>query len=559
MSAGDGRLLVLGLDGATFDILLPLVAKGKLPAIKKLMDAGAWGKMRTVIPPGTGPAWSSIVTGLDPSNHGIFDIIVRARDSYNLAFLNGASLRAPAVWDIVGRFGGKVVVLNVPMTYPPVPVNGCLVTGLLTPLGSTRYTYPPELAAEIRAVAPGYRIVPGRVYSAGRAGDFLKEIREVLQAKRAVLKDLLGRKDWKFAMEVFPETDFLQHALWHVMDPRHPRHDPEEAARFAGEVEDVYCRLDAIIGEVVETLGERDSVMLVSDHGAGPLHRFLHANNYLIEKGAMKVKTGFASRLKFLLFRAGFTPMNVYGIISRLRLGRVKMGLRWTSGGHDLLRRFFFSFADVDWERTVAYALSGGVYGGLFVNLKGREPRGAVEPGDYEKTRDGLIDLLGDLKDPRTDRCLIEIVQKREEIYKGRFLGEAPDLYFLPYVPTVGVFGDFEFSSNKVIEEVSDAISAQHRMEGIFIASGPDVKKGLEVSGMTVLDLAPLMLYLMNLPIPAGVDGKLREEVLDEGRLKTRPPEYARMQDLYDAGARDRDSTEDDSIRDRLKGLGYIS
>ena len=109
MSTGEHRLLVLGLDGATFDVLLPLAEKGKLPAIKKLMDGGAWGRMRTVIPPGTGPAWSSIVTGLDPSNHGIFDIIVRARDSYNLAFLNGASLRAPTVWDIVGKFGGKVV------------------------------------------------------------------------------------------------------------------------------------------------------------------------------------------------------------------------------------------------------------------------------------------------------------------------------------------------------------------------------------------------------------------------------------------------------------------
>jgi hypothetical protein len=123
----------------------------------------------------------------------------------------------------------------------------------------------------------------------------------------------------------------------------------------------------------------------------------------------------------------------------------------------------------------------------------------------------------------------------------------------------VGVFGDFEFSSNKVIEEVSDAISAQHRMEGIFVAAGPAVRKGLEVEGITVTDLAPLMLYLMRLPIPAGIDGKLKTDVLDEAHLDARPPEYARMQDLYDEGARDRDSTEDESIRDRLKGLGYIS
>ncbi len=559
MSAGGDRLLVLGLDGATFDLLLPLAEKGELPTIKKLMDGGAWGRMRTVIPPGTGPAWSSIVTGLDPSNHGVFDIIVRAADSYNLAFLNGASLRAPAVWDIVGRFGGKVVVINVPMTYPPRQVNGLLVTGLLTPLGSRRFTHPPELAGEIESTVPSYRIVPQKVYSAGRAGEFIAEVREVLENKRVLMKHLLGRTDWKFAMEVFSETDFLQHALWHVIDERHPRHDPEEARRFADDVLDIYRRLDGIIGEAVEMLGGEGSVMLVSDHGAGPLHRFLHTNNWLIREGIMKVRRGPASRLKFALFKAGLTPINVYRAVSRLRLGGIKMGLRWTSGGYNLLRKFFFSFSDVDWENTRAYALSGGVYGGLFVNLKGREPLGAVEPADYEKTRDDLAELLRGLEDPKTGRGLISEVVKREEIYRGRFIGEAPDLYFLPYTPTVGVFGDFEFSSNNLLEEVSDAISAQHRMDGVFVANGPVVKKGVEVDGMTVLDLAPLMLYLMNLPIPEGVDGRLRKDILDEGALAGRPPEYAKMKDLYDAGDRARDSTEDESIRDRLKGLGYIS
>lgn len=559
MSAGDNRLLVLGLDGATFDILLPLAEQGRLPAIKNLMDAGAWGRMRTVIPPGTGPAWSSIVTGLDPSNHGIFDIIVRAPGSYNLAFLNGESLRAPAVWDIVGKLGGRAVVLNVPMTYPPREVNGYLVTGLLTPLGSRRYTYPPELADEIESAAPSYRIVPDQVYSSGRAGDFLKGLREILEAKRTVLLHLLRRTDWKFAMEVFSETDFLQHALWHVMDETHPRHDRGEAGRFADEIMDIYSRIDSIVGEVVDTLREDDSVMLVSDHGAGPLHRFLHANNYLIQAGAMKVRQRPASRLKFMLFKAGLTPMNAYRMVSRLRFGKVKMGLRWTSGGYGLLRRFFFSFSDVDWRRTTAYALSGGVYGGLFVNLKGREPCGAVEPRDYEKTRDDLSELMLRLTDPRTGARLIEKVVKREEIYSGRYVDEAPDLYFLPCVPTVGVFGDFEFSSNRLIEDVSDAISAQHRMEGVFIARGAAVRRRANVSGVTVLDLVPLMLYLMHLPIPAGIDGELKGEVLDVECLKKRPPVYARMRDLYDIGRRDRDSSEDESIRDRLKGLGYIS
>jgi predicted AlkP superfamily phosphohydrolase/phosphomutase len=559
VSAGTGRLLVLGLDGATFDILQPMAEKGELPAIKRLMNGGAWGRLRTVIPPGTGPAWSSIVTGLDPSNHGIFDIIVRAADSYRLAFLNGASLRAPTVWDIAGKFGREVIVLNVPMTFPPREINGLLVTGLLTPVGSRRYTYPRELAGEIASIAPSYRIVPGQVYSSGRAGDFLEELREVLESKRAVLLALLRRPDWKFAMEVFSETDFLQHALWHVMDKEHPRHDPAEAARFGDEVAGIYRRLDAIIGEAVDVLGEGDSVMLVSDHGAGPLHSFMHANNYLLREGMMRVRGSPASRLKYLLFKAGLTPLNVYRVISKLRFGRVKMGMRWTSGGYDLLRRFFFSFSDVDWKRTRAYALSGGVYGGVFINLRGREPDGAVEPGDYEKTRNEIKEVLLNLKHPETGAPLVEKVLGREEIYKGKFLHEAPDLYFLPSSPTIGVFGDFEFSSNEVLEGVSDAISAQHRMDGIFVAKGPALKKGIEVGDMTVLDLAPLMLYLMKLPIPYDMDGKLKGGPLDREFLDKRPPEYAELRDLYDLTRTGRDSTSDESIRDRLKGLGYIS
>ena len=146
-----------------------------------------------------------------------------------------------------------------------------------------------------------------------------------------------------------------------------------------------------------------------------------------------------------------------------------------------------------------------------------------------------------------------------EEIYRGRFTPEAPDLFFLPRDPSVGVFGDFEFSSNRVVEAASEAISAQHRMDGIFIAAGRDIKRGVKVEGLRVVDVAPLLLYLMGLGIPEGLDGRLDENLLREDALTKRPPAYFRLEDVLGTSGGERQTTEDESIKDRLKGLGYIS
>jgi predicted AlkP superfamily phosphohydrolase/phosphomutase len=553
------KAIVIGLDGGTLDILRPLADRGYIPNLKQLMQDGVWGKLRTVIPPGTGPAWSSIVTGRDPSNHGVFDLIVRADDSYNLAFLNSSSVRAPAVWDVVGGFGGRVLVLNVPMTFPPRQVNGYMVSGLLTPLGSNECTYPRGLLDDIAAIAPGYKIVPTEGYMPGRIERFLDDIEEVVRSKARVLKEFMAREDWQFVMQVFNETDFLQHALWHVMDPDHPRHDSTEHDRYIERIFAVYRQIDGVIGDMIEQAGDEASVVILSDHGHGPLYEFIHANNLLLEAGVMKIKKDVRSRIKHLLFRLGFTPLNVYRTGTAVGLARLRMGLRWTSKGHDLLRRFFFSFSDIDWQRTEAYGLSGGVYGGLFVNLEGREPSGAVSKERYDKVREDLAKIFKELVHPTDGDLLVKETIRREEVYGGTFAEEAPDILFLPRDPTMAVFGDFEFSSNKIVEPASEAISAQHRMEGVFLAKGAGLQQGAEVSGISVLDMAPLLLYLMDLPIPEGLDGRLREDLFIKDAFSGKPPTYCKIEDVPGTATGERRSTEDDSIKQRLKGLGYIS
>jgi predicted AlkP superfamily phosphohydrolase/phosphomutase len=553
------KVIVIGLDGATFDVLIPLIDQGLMPNLEGLMKTGTWGRLRTVIPPGTGPAWSSIVTGLDPSNHGVFDLIVRADDSYNLAFLNASSLRAPTVWDLVGAFDGKVLVLNVPMTFPPRRVNGSMVSGLLTPLGSADSTYPAELLGWIRKERPDYKIVPVRTYSPGRMEAYLDEMERVVESKGAIASRLMEKEDWDFAMQVFNETDFLQHALWHVMDTGHPRHDAAEHAEHMDRIRGFYGHIDRVVGDLVEQAGEEASVVVLSDHGHGPLHEFIHANNLFLAAGLMKPRRHPWSRIKYMLFKLGLTPLNAYRIGSSLGLGKLRMGLRWTSKGYGLLSRFFFSFSDVDWKRTSAYAISGGVYGGAYVNLRGREPEGSVGSDRYEEVRTRIAEVLGQLRHPADHGPMISKVVRREEIYSGRFVNEAPDLYFLPRDATVGVFGDFEFSSNRVVEPASAAISAQHRMEGVFLAKGPGIRRGTNVEGMEVTDVAPSLMYMMGLPIPRGLDGKLEEAMFEPEELKRRPPAYFDLADVIRGPDGERKSMEDQSVKERLKGLGYIS
>lgn len=547
------RAIVLGLDGASLDVLMPLAEQGYLPGLKSLMREGVWGVLNSVIPPGTAPAWTSIITGLDPSNHGVFDLIVRAPDSYRLAFKSRMSIRVPVVWEIVGEQGGKVLVLNVPMTYPPPQVNGMLVCGFLTPQSACDKSYPSHLFDEIRAMEPNYKIVPSQTPRGGRIASFLEEMRVVLNSKLNVLRRLLTRDDWAFVMQVISETDFLQHGVWHLIDPEHPWYDEVEARKHRMRIIEIYQLIDAIIGELSQS--QESSLFIVSDHGHGPLTDFVHLNNLLLEASLMKVRSNPISQIRYLLFKAGLTPLRIYKLIAWLGLDRHLKKMRWTEAGYSRLRSIFFSFGDIDWQETKAYAISGGLFGQVYINLKGREPSGMVDQQDYDKARmEVACDLLG-FKTTEKGQVFKKAI-KREEIYKGKHLNSSPDLFVLPSDPKIGVFGDFEFFSNRIIEKAPDGISSQHRMEGVLIAKSPILKKGLRYDKTSVVDILPLVLYSMGLAIPRGLDGSIKEEIIQDDYLRSNPPVY------YESGIRTEvgsSLSDDEDLKRMLRGLGYIS
>jgi predicted AlkP superfamily phosphohydrolase/phosphomutase len=290
----------------------------------------------------------------------------------------------------------------------------------------------------------------------------------------------------------------------------------------------------------------------MSDHGHGPVRNFLYVNNYLAQQGYLRFKPGPGARLKQLAFKLGLTPRTVYRLLLAVGLGKLRRTLDKRRGGRGLLKRFFLSFADVDWRSTRAYSI--GYIGEVHINLRGREPRGIVEPGgEYEAVRDQVIADLRALKLP-DGTPLIQELWKKEEIYRGPHLEDAPDILFLPHNLETIAFGDFEFGSNRILEP-SYGVSSSHRMNGILMAYGPDIQPIGQFHGAHLIDLAPTLLHLAGLAVPADMDGRVLGEM-----IKTeRPVEVGGTSGgntLRDEGYSDEEQAQ---IIERLQDLGYIS
>jgi predicted AlkP superfamily phosphohydrolase/phosphomutase len=551
------KVFVVGLDGATLDLIAPWAAQGELPTFARLMREGACGELTTVIPPMTAPAWTSFMTGKNPGKHAIIDFVRRREGSYDISPVNASHRRARSLWEIAGAAGRKVGALNVPITYPPEPVNGFMVTGLLTPSNRSRYTYPPELAAELDAAVDGYRIHMKPSYSRGNVDDFLADLQVLTRKQVAATRYLMQSREWDLLTVVYRGPDGVQHATWHATEPSHPLYTKQHAERYGGAILDVYRQIDAYLAELMSLLDDDTTLIVMSDHGFGSLHEFIYVNNWLIRWGFMRIRRSLGSRLRRLIFEAGLSPVEIYDVMLRLGLGFVK-GAVTKGKNRGLLANFFLSFADVDWSRTAAYGVGNG--GQIFVNLKGREPQGIVEPGPaYDRVVRDLLDRLHDLFDPRTGERIAVDAYRREELYSGENLDLMPDVVFLPRDLRRMPFGEYEFGSHRLVGPAW-SISGTHRMNGVLMLWGAGVKQGTSLHGAHMVDVAPTILALLGLDVPADMDGRVVSEALQEGVISA----VAEAVPPPDDGAAGRPAGDSLSVEEeaeiaaRLRGLGYV-
>jgi predicted AlkP superfamily phosphohydrolase/phosphomutase len=557
------KVLVIGLDGATFDLIKPWAAEGALPTLQRLMREGAHGALRSTIPPMTGPAWTTFATGVNPGKHRLYDWIARKPQSYEFLPVTALDCKAPTIYSLLSQTNRRVCALNIPMTYPPLPVNGVVVSGLPAPSTRNTITYPAELYQEIVNAVGDYILYPdpGQAYSDSGVDAFLARLYKTTELRIRTLDYLRSREAWDFAMVVFNGTDTISHALWKYMDKTHPLHNPRQAEKYGTAIHDYYQHLDGQLARIVDTLPDDTTLLVMSDHGFGPFHKFIHVNNWLMREGFMKLKPGALARIKYGLFRLGFSPMNVYDTLMRLGFGALKREVV-RGQGQGLLKTLFLSFEDVDWSRTRAYSL--GNVGQIRINLVGREPFGCVQPGiEYEQVRKEIIEHLATLRDPQTGEQVVETIYRREEIYSGDYFEEAPDIVFLPRRLEYFGFGEYEFGSHKIIEAMKRGISGTHRMNGIFLAYGAAVRAGVEIQNAGLVDLAPTILHLMGEEVPAYMDGRVLTEALRDDvhpaprsrRAVTTPADGDGSSSPLGSGL---SADEQKVLADRLRSLGYV-
>lgn len=453
------KVAVIGLDCAAPRLVFDRFRRD-LPNLSALMDGGCWGPLLSTHPPITVPAWACMMRSRDPGQLGIYGFRNRKDHSYEgLSIANASVLAQDALWDRLGAAGRKSIVLGVPPSYPPKPLHGVQVGCFLTPTTERPYTYPEDVAREIEQVAPGY-VVDVEGFRTDDKEALLGRLYDKTRKHFTVARHLLKTRPWDFFMMVEMGVDRIHHGFWKHMDPEHPKY--ERGNRFEHAIRDYYRHCDSEVGELLRLLPDDTAVLVVSDHGAKKLDGGICFNEWLIKKGHLTLKS-YPDRP---------TP------IAR---------------------------AGIDWSKTRAWG-DGGYYGRLFLNVRGREPQGIIDPADYEKVRSDLAAEIAGIADP-AGRNIGSKAYRPEDLYR-EVRNVAPDL-------TV-YFGDLDWRSigsvghNAIhtFENDTGPDDANHDWHGIFILRAPDggrQPRG-EQNGLRLYDVAPTILDLFGIdPVPGMI------------------------------------------------------
>lgn len=541
------QVWVLGLDGATWTLLQPWIDAGALPTLAYLQKNGAWGPLRSSLQFLTPVAWTTFLTGLNPGKHGIFDFTRRTPGSYQPTLVNAASRTGRSLWRILSDANKRVGVVNVPMTYPPEPVNGFLVSGLDTPGLNARYTWPPAFKEKVQDL---HFIAVGTIGKSHQR--YLQETLAGVDKRFALFRRTQTMTPLDFYMGVVMETDAIQHCSWHLLSrPEHPQHDA---------ILQVYQRIDAHLAEMLARMPDDVTLIIMSDHGAGPIARIIYLDRWLARQGWLHWRSGHgrqtlqrgAQRAFHLAQR--FLPAGVKGRLKRFSRTQAAMDALLTQSA-------------IDWPRTAAY--TAGNLGAINLNIRGRDPEGVLAPEQVDEFIDALTQALHALRDPETGQPMVARVMRRQEVYTGPMLARAPDLLIRwvddkylavkdydadPHGP---VFGDrLKFGRHGAAYALDQ--TGTHVMDGIVLMFGRNVRSGVHLSRANLLDLAPTILHLLSVPIPKNMDGspllgaftaKIAQKrvIFDENSPKT--PFFDENLTL----------DEQKQLRERLQSLGYIA
>ena len=502
----DQRVVLIGIDGADWSFLDGWIADGHLPNIAKLVDGGVRASLNSVKPLNSAAAWTSIVTGRDPGGHGVFGFAVNSDGAYRRSPVKSSDVKAATLWEIVNAVGQPAGVINCPITYPPPALDGFLVSGILIPHNDL-WAHPPELENKLRGMFGPYIVdVPWAAVDETNPGDredFISKLYTMMRKREEVTIKCATEFQWRVMAVFFTGTDRILHRFFHYTDPRHPLYDQEAANVYGNEIRKYFTLVDEVVGRIIEKV-EGARIIIVSDHGFGPLYFRFNLRAWLRQKGFLV--EGHADG-------AAFYDEALNGV-------------------------------DLSKSKVFPSTLSES---GIWINLKGRQPTGIVGADECESLKNRIIGELENFETEDGHRPVRKVF-RREDILSGAFVEDAPDL--LVEAEEKYIVDDSD-SENMI--DISPVQTGDHRPAGIFIANGDGVKSGVRSDSLRAADVLPTLLAAAGLPAPVDLEGKAAVGIFEKTpAVETCPPiEPGRV-------STDGSGDEDESRRKLLKGLGYI-
>ena len=533
------RLLVAGLDGATWDLIGPWADQGQLPLFQKLRREGAHGPLRSVTPNLTPPGWTTAFTGVNPGKHGIFDFFTLDRNSETLRVVSSADRKAPALWEILASHGVRPGVFNVPNTYPADEVPGFFVTGMGTPGFTGAWAHPAEERERIPKEHPGFAFgADHRAIERGDLKGFLDHLYALTQLQEKIALELIRRHEPQVLIFVYDDLDRVMHFFWRYMDPTHPRHE-KARPEIAEAILNYHRRIEEGIERLREAMGgDEVDLCVLSDHGFGPLHTDVFLNRVFWDWGYLLPHPVAREMIQKPLWKRALKK-----VVPQEARTWVRANVKPSPLGNPL--------GFIDWAGTKAFyaSVSGR---SVFLNVRGRRPHGIVDQRDYDRVRGELAGRILALKDPATGQPVATAVHLREEVYQGPCVERAPDLLIQEdgrYAYRV----DWQDESFAPASQYGVDKSGSHRPDGILLLHGPSFKATPALKAK-LEDVTPTLLAALKLPVGSDMDGRVLHEALAQ------PPGVGKADysSLRGGAAGALASSEEAQLAERLKGLGYM-
>ena len=497
------KVLVIGLDGASPGFLFYLANKGFLPTLQGIMAEGFYGKLKSTVPPLTGPAWVSSVTGVNMGKHGIpdfhlsFDIKKR-----RILFADSKKRKVDAIWNLLSNMRKSVVILNVPMTFPPEKINGAIVSGFLTPSLKSNFTYPRNLKDDLinldYMIDIGDTMLDKILTFKSNKIKLLHEIREMIKKRLIVAKYLMKQFDWDLFMVVFIALDRIQHLFWKFLDVNHIEYREQEARLLYPHLFECYLDIDKAIKSLLDLAGKNTNTLIYSDHGFRSLNRTFFTNNFLRRRDFLRIKKDVG---KTILPSQESSVKLIYRLGLSNILSKISPEIKRKIGFFMRPSKKFLDIFDVDIDKTKAIQLG---YNYIKIHKK------ILSDEEYERIKSALIDIFN----KEILKSLSIKAFKKEDLYHGAAMEIIPDIILMPFgtvtprqiIPTDGSL-IMNYKNNCDIPSLM--WNGDHDLYGIVMGTGLDFHRGLEIDGATILDIAPNIFHALNIPIPQYFDGRI--------------------------------------------------